>query len=52
MDIIFLLYIFKFLWICFEIVIYFIRRKEEKALNVEIVERLKSLENKIKKLNS
>jgi hypothetical protein len=45
-----LLYVFKFLWIGFEIIAYFFRRKEEKTLNAELVKRLKMLENKIKEL--
>ncbi len=52
MELSFLLYVFKFLWLGFEVVSHFIRRKEEKTLDAEIIKRLELLENKIKKLNA
>jgi positive regulator of sigma E activity len=51
MEIIILLYVFKILWLGFEVVSHFIRRKEEKTLDAEIIKRLKLLENKIKEIN-
>ena len=50
MEVIILLYVFKFLWLGVEIVSYFIRREKEKTLDAEIIKRLKLLENKIKEL--
>ena len=45
-----ILIIFKFLWLGFEVIHHFIRRKEEKTLDVEIIKRLDLLENKVKEL--
>lgn len=50
MEISILLYVFKFLWLGFEVVSHFLRRKEEKTLDAEIIKRLELLENKIKEL--
>jgi hypothetical protein len=55
MEISILLYVFKLLFdfllrLGFEVVSHFIRRKEEKTLDANIIKRLNLLENKIKEL--
>lgn len=50
MEYIILLEVFKFLWLGFEMISHFIRRKEEKTLDAQIIKRLELLENKIKEI--
>ncbi len=44
MDLIILLYVFKFLWLGVEIVSYFVRRQKEKTFDAQIIKRLELLE--------